>query len=77
MTFGHIKITPLHFIVVDCFRLVPCVCTPSGRMKTGVGTAAAAKESGDTTTLSTIAVQSGGTKLVIALLQSGPAQLPR
>ena len=75
MTFGHIKITPLHFIVVDCFRLVPC--TPSGRMKTGVGTAAAAKESGDTTTLSTIAVQSGGTKLVIALLQSGPKQLPR
>ena len=46
-------------------------------MKTGVGTAAAAKESGDTTTLSTIAVQSGGTKLVIALLQSGPKQLPR
>ena len=46
-------------------------------MKTGVGTAAAAKESCDTTTLSTIAVQSGGTKLVIALLQSGPKQLPR
>ena len=75
MTFGHIKITPLHFIVVDCFRLLQC--TPSGRMKTGVGTAAAAKESSDTTTLSTIAVQSGGTKLVIALLQSGPKQLPR
>ena len=54
------------------------VCTPSGRMKTGVGTAAAAgKESNDTTTLSTIAVQSGRTKLVIALLQSGPKQLPR
>ena len=75
MTFGHIKITPLHFIVVDCFRLLQC--TPSGRMKTGVGTAAAAKESSDTTTLSTIAVQSGETKLVIALLQSGPKQLPR
>ena len=75
MTLGHIKITPLHFIVVDCFRLLQC--TPSGRMKTGVGTAAAAKESSDTTTLSTIAVQSGGTKLVIALLQSGPKQLPR
>ena len=75
MTFGHIKITPLHFIVVDCFRLLQR--TPSGRMKTGVGTAAAAKESSDTTTLSTIAVQSGGTKLVIALLQSGPKQLPR
>ena len=76
MTFGHIKITPLHFIVVDCFRLLQC--TPSGRMKTGVGTAAAAAtESCDTTTLSTIAVQSGGTKLVIALLQSGPKQLPR
>ena len=75
MTFGHIKITPLHFIVVNCFRLLQC--TPSGRMKTGVGTAAAAKESSDTTTLSTIAVQSGGTKLVIALLQSGPKQLPR
>ena len=68
-------LTPLHFIVVDCFRLLQC--TPSGRMKTGVGTAAAAKESSDTTTLSTIAVQSGGTKLVIALLQSGPKQLPR
>ena len=75
MTFGHIKITPLHFIVVDCFRLLQC--TPSGRMKTGVGTAAAATGSSDTTTLSTIAVQSGGTKLVIALLQSGPKQLPR
>lgn len=75
MTFGHIKITPLHFIVVDCFRLLQC--TPSGRMKTGVGTAAAAMENSDTTTLSTIAVQSGGTKLVIALLQSGPKQLPR
>ena len=24
MTFGHIKITPLHFIVVDCFRLLQC-----------------------------------------------------
>ena len=76
MTFGHIKITPLHFIVVDCFRLLPC--TPAGRMKTGVGTAAAAATgSSDTTTLSTIAVQSRETKLVIALLQSGPKQLPR
>ena len=51
---------------------------PAGRMKTGVGTAAAAGTgSSDTTTLSTIAVQSRETKLVIALLQSGPKQLPR
>ena len=39
------------------------------RMKTGVGTLG-------TTTLSTIAVQSGPTKLVIALLQSGTKQQP-
>ena len=64
----------LLLIVSDYYSVL---CTPSGRMKTGVGTAAAAKESSDTTTLSTIAVQSGGTKLVIALLQSGPKQLPR
>ena len=50
----------------------------SGQIKTGVGgtnNAVAARKNG-TTTISTIAVQSVDTRLVIAILQSGPKEFP-
>ena len=59
-------------IISDNYQ--PHISKMSSKLKTGVGTPTSSHHG--TTTISTIAVQSGDTKLVIALLQSGPREFP-